>query len=128
MASMASYDDGMTQAILPPAVRNRSRPEGLDLLSPVAHKFKLFHPKYDHLHEETILRLHADGTCTTEQAPDKPHGSWFFTENGDLRVSHDRFGDSSKVKTGLYRKIEKTECWELVDYGKLWYSMLLPSA
>jgi hypothetical protein len=126
MASMASYDDGMTQGILPPVGRKRSRPEGL--VSPMVHKFKLFHPKYDQWHEETILRLHADGTCTTEQAPDKPHGSWFFTENGDLRVSNDRLGDSSKVKNSLYRKIEKTECWELVDYGKVWYSMLLPSA
>ena len=126
MASMASYDDGTTQGILLPVCRKRSRPERL--VSPIFHNFKLFHPKYDQWHEETILRLHADGTCTTDQAPDKPHGSWFFTENGDLRVSHDRLGDSSKIKNSLYRKIEKTECWELVDYGKLWYSILLPSA
>ena len=123
---MASYDDGMTVGILPPVGRKRSRPEGWELVNPVVHKFKLFHPRYDQWHEENILRLHADKTCTTAKAPGNHHGSWMRTENNDLRVRWHSSGDSSTITESIYRKIEKTESWEIVKTGKAWYSMLIP--
>ena len=123
---MASYDDGRTEGILPQVGRKRSRPEAWELVNPVVHKFKLFHPGYDQWHEENILRLHADKTCTTAKAPGTHHGSWMFTENNDLRVRWHSSGDSSTIKDHMYRKIEKTESWGLVKSGKAWYSMLIP--
>jgi hypothetical protein len=123
----ASIAENIHQAILPPVGKKRGRPDGWDEQNPVAYKFKLFHPTYDLWHEETILRLRSnDGICTTDAAPFTYRGSWKFVENGDLHVKFHPLGDSSLVKDHVYRKIAKTECWELVEHGKSWYNVLLP--
>ena len=123
----ASSADDISQAIVPPVVSKRGRPDGWDVQNPVAYKFRLFHPTYDEWRGLTILRLHSnDGTCTTNLAPFTYHGSWKYAENSDLVVEWHPLGDPSQVKEHVYRKIEKTECWELVNHGKSWYYMLLP--
>ena len=125
----ASSAVDINTAEVPPAAGSskRGRPDGWLDQNPVAYKFKLFHPKYDDQHVVTILRLHSsDGTCTTDAAPFTYHGAWKFAENGDLHVQWHPLGDSSKVRDHKYRKIARTECWELVDHGKAWYNLLLP--
>jgi hypothetical protein len=90
------------------------------------YTFKVFAPYGSRWHEN-VLRLHAQGTCTTEKAPDQHHGEWKFAENGDLLVKWHFQGEVAKVKEHRYRKIERTECWEGVNVDKGWYTMLLPT-
>jgi hypothetical protein len=90
------------------------------------YTFKVFAPYGSRWHEN-VLRLHAQGTCTTEKAPDQHHGEWKFAENGDLLVKWHFQAEAAKVKEHRYRKIERTECWEGVNVDKGWYTMLLPT-
>ena len=123
---MAASAEEISQAIVPPVVRKRGRPDGWDEANQAVYKFKVFTPNYVQWHADTIIRLHDDSTVTTDLRPTIHRGSWMFAENGDLRIKYHYRGDSSKAKDHVYRKIAKTECWELVDYGKAWYNMLLP--
>jgi hypothetical protein len=111
-----------------PDARKRQRGGASRVPNPIAHSFKEFHPTYSQWHGENILRLHVDGTCSTGQAPSINHGSWRYTENNDLHVRWHYLGNQASAKDHRYRKIEKTECWEMVDHGSRWYAMLLPTA
>jgi hypothetical protein len=116
---------GSLQGIVPPDARKRQKSR---VPNPIVHSFKVFNPTYSQWYEPIILRLHLDNTCSTARAPDSYHGSWRFTENNDLHVRWHYSGLEASVKDHRYRRIEKTDCWELVDYGSRWYSMLLPTA
>jgi hypothetical protein len=116
---------GSLQTLVPPEARKRQRSR---VPNPIVHSFRVFNPTYSQLYELIILRLHLDNTCSTAGAPNSYHGSWRFKENNDLHVRWHYLGLEASVKDHRYRRIEKTECWELVDYGSRWYSMLLPTA
>ena len=123
------------QAVLPPK-RSRTNKRNDDevpnpmastssIINTVVHKFKQYHPGYS-FRQENVLLLHQDGTCTTERAPLLHHGSWRILDQSKMLIEWNYKGDVNALRTQVVRKIDRTNCWELISTDSSWHYILIP--
>ena len=98
-----------------------------ELASPVIHHFKQYHQGYT-FREPNFLLLHENGKCTTEKAPSTYHGNWQSLDETRMLIdwNYNYKGDPKTLVSHVVRKIDRTNCWELIQTDGSWHYILIP--